>query len=786
MTDPLPAADQTRTAVDSGIVDETMMIDSSASSAKVSKQEADLAFAVVVLRSGKVSERNFSRTIKGWTIYGTESLADRLVSQGLITATDGRQWNVDATRCLQAADQAVARLGGHSTQSQLASSRIAHIDSSGRISKLLGLGNQSELVTGEVARQLFARFSLVRKLGEGGLGTVWLARDENLRRYVAIKEIRSRGGTDNASAIARFRREAEVTGRLEHPGIVPIYQFGTDSQTGRYFYVMRFLGKHTMQDAIAEYHERREAGNHDPLLLHRLLTAFVKLCESVAHAHSRKVIHRDLKPENVALDTFGQVVLLDWGLAKINDETGVSDAAFDTEHADEDGASLTIASQVLGSPMYMAPEQAAGRIDEIDERTDVYGLGGILFAILTGQAPHESTLGGSEPSSMSQLLSAIAGKTSLRPKQILPCIPAELDAICGKATQQKRCLRYASASDVAEDIERYMAGGKVSAYEEPCQRRLMRWIASHPRLSQLGGLLITLTLLTILATAYSLRQTHLAEEVFRFQQATDVAQELAFHLQSQAEGVIRDTRFMTSLPPAQGIILARTSPTQGEEGEPVWRDQYSAIFEGLLRRNESYLGIAMLAYREQFEQVLKWERNVGAGLLRRVPDSQLREFPIPEDGPPYMQMLPGDVILQTSDQLSPEAPTRFRDALSLVAINSIFDDSSGELFGFMAIQLDLRRMIRERIEELRREATRVYITDGGGVIQLSYLDGHFQEREEGRSIVESLPELAVVFADDSVEHVYSDGHSLYATRLRLSQGSAASEAELGIIVQAIE
>ena len=155
-------------------------------------------------------------------------------------------------------------------------------------------------------------YRLIRKIGQGGLGRVWLAYDESLKRYVAIKEI---SGNDTPTAVERFDREAIITGRLEHPGIVPIYQLGTEESTGKSFYVMRFLGKTTLHDAIMEYHERRAEGDDDPMLIRRLLDDFVNACQALGHAHSRQVIHRDLKPENIAIDSFGQVIVIDWGIA---------------------------------------------------------------------------------------------------------------------------------------------------------------------------------------------------------------------------------------------------------------------------------------------------------------------------------------------------------------------------------------------------------------------------------------------------------------------------------------
>ncbi|MCP4510682.1 MAG: serine/threonine protein kinase, partial [Fuerstiella sp.] len=157
-------------------------------------------------------------------------------------------------------------------------------------------------------RRMASRFTLLKKIGEGGLGSVWLARDEMAKRTVALKEMNP-DAAEFPRAWERFHREAEITAHLEHPNIVPLYQFGSDTQSSQPFYAMRFVGKRTLVDAIEDYHDRRKAGEDVAMDLHRLLTAFIGVCQAIAYAHSRGVIHRDLKPENVALDNFGQVVV---------------------------------------------------------------------------------------------------------------------------------------------------------------------------------------------------------------------------------------------------------------------------------------------------------------------------------------------------------------------------------------------------------------------------------------------------------------------------------------------
>ncbi len=233
------------------------------------------------------------------------------------------------------------------------------------------------------------RYTISRLHATGGIGRVWLARDGSIGRDVALKDLRpERAG--NAAMWTRFLQEAQVTGQLEHPGIVPIYEVGK-SPDDQPFYTMRFVLGQTLAEASSSYHERCKRGEAGPLELRELLGAFVGVCNAVAYAHSRGVIHRDLKPQNVVLGDYGEVIVLDWGLAKVlglaEGEALAAPVTLPAERSGDD----TMAGQVLGTPAYMSPEQAEGRLDLLEARTDVYGLGAILYEILTGRPPFVET-----------------------------------------------------------------------------------------------------------------------------------------------------------------------------------------------------------------------------------------------------------------------------------------------------------------------------------------------------------------------------------------------------------
>ncbi|HBN79374.1 MAG TPA: hypothetical protein DD473_26855, partial [Planctomycetaceae bacterium] len=225
------------------------------------------------------------------------SLSEHLTAKAALTPEECLALEELAEQKLQRS-QSRARSDQNSSSLSPKELLIKHLDQNGKIAECLGLSFSAVDDLDSPTRVTNSEFRLLKKLGQGGLGIVWLARDENLKRLVAIKEI-LRSTHENSPEVRRFRREAEITGRLEHPSIVPIHQFGTDQQSDQPFYVMRYIGKRTLENAIDEFHERRLAGQKDHLQLHYLLTSFVSICQAIAYAHSKNVIHRDLKPENV-------------------------------------------------------------------------------------------------------------------------------------------------------------------------------------------------------------------------------------------------------------------------------------------------------------------------------------------------------------------------------------------------------------------------------------------------------------------------------------------------------
>jgi serine/threonine-protein kinase len=318
------------------------------------------------------------------------------------------------------------------------------------------------------------RYEILRPHARGGLGAVYVARDPQLGREVALKEIQAEHA-GHPGHRSRFLREAEITGRLEHPGVVPVYGLGQYAD-GRPFYAMRFIKGDSLKDAIRAFHgtdgERGKAPESPAarnLAFRQLLGRFVDVCNAVAYAHSRGVLHRDLKPGNIMLGKYGETLIVDWGLARAldqpEDESTTSRPALESDPA----AGLTRAGSVLGTPGYMSPEQAAGRLDELGPASDVYSLGATLYTLLTGRPPFASGDTGS-------ILQKVQKGDFARPRQVRRAVPPALEAVCLKAMALRPDDRYASPKRLAEDIEHWLADEPVSAWREPLPVRARRWM----------------------------------------------------------------------------------------------------------------------------------------------------------------------------------------------------------------------------------------------------------------------------------------------------------------------
>lgn len=451
--------------------------------------DRNLLFGVLALQADLIDPARFAEACSAWASRKETPLADLLLERGWLTPGD----RVDIEKLLERklkkhGNNAHAGLVEVTTdQVRLSLSGVADADVRHSLNgSTPPAPGHVLLATTAYVPEAGERYTLTRLHATGGIGRVWLARDASLGRDVALKELRPERSA-NPSVWARFLKEAQVTGQLEHPGIVPIYEVGQRPADQAPFYTMRFVRGRTLAEAVAAYHKKRLQGEAGPLELRELLGAFVGVCNAVAYAHSRGVLHRDLKPQNIVLGDYGEVIVLDWGLARLMKQPEGDEAHPPLDVAAESGVQGTLQGQVLGTPAYMAPEQAEGRLDLLGPATDVYGLGAVLYEILTGRPPFTGT-------ETAGVLSLVIHEPPTRPRLTVPTTAAALEAVCLKALAKKSAQRYASAKELAEEVQRWLADEPVAAYREPAPVRLSRWARRHRTLvASAAALLIAVT-----------------------------------------------------------------------------------------------------------------------------------------------------------------------------------------------------------------------------------------------------------------------------------------------------
>ncbi|MCA8942141.1 MAG: protein kinase [Planctomycetes bacterium] len=325
---------------------------------------------------------------------------------------------------------------------------------------------------------LKTRYVFREEVGRGGMGAVLEVFDNDLRRTLAMKVVNQSEDPQLTEAVLeRFLEEAQVTGQLDHPGIVPLHELGVDSE-GRVYFTMRLVRGKEYTDVIAAARRDDEQWTRK-----RALRTLIQVCEATAYAHSKGVIHRDLKPANIMVGRFGEAYVMDWGLAKVLgradrelQESLATHSIVQTERSSDDPVQ-TQAGTVFGTPAYMAPEQARGADVDIDHRADVYSVGAILYHLLTGHPPHVPDNASIPASTVLKWLLEGPPKPV---REIDPKVPVELAAICEKAMARDRDDRYADLLELAEDLRRFLHKEPVRARPLTAFERLSRWCKQNP------------------------------------------------------------------------------------------------------------------------------------------------------------------------------------------------------------------------------------------------------------------------------------------------------------------
>ncbi len=633
-----------------------------------------------------------------------------------------------------------------------------------------------------------ARFRILSKHREGGIGEVLIAYDQQLRRAVAIKQIRPKW-RDHDEARQRFVQEAEVTGRLEHPGVVPVYAMGT-WEDGSQYYAMRFIQGETLAEVIRQHHSAEQRLDRLTRLLglRQILNRFVDVCNTIDYAHSHQILHRDIKPANIMVGPYGETLVVDWGLAKLLDTP--SDESMTAELLEDLPSQLDVSARqvggAVGTPQYMSPEQASGRVEEVGIPTDIYLLGATLYQILTGRPPHSDE-------SITKLLKRIAQGELDSPRVVDAAISPPLEAICLKAMATEPADRYGSCALLASDIERWMADEPVSVFRDPPWVRMGRWVRRHRTAAYSGTVAAVLLMIGSIAGSmlWSYQRTQQIQaarendakeaqlQATRQQRLTelrasvDVATELA-------EEDLRTHRFASAASILRGAI-------ESIRGETEFVGEYSRLSEKaerLSRISDFYRYADQTHEQNLLSRDTKAIMSCTAGLRSlgildqddwwfRLPDEDLS--PAQQDKlrwAVYQQLLTLDAVLVKSIGTRVSGPSRPGIANSLLpAIRRMVSTDAGKREAAAALIVSDRAEMFRRSEAVRwfRSVAQFRLRQGRRLL------GRELETSRNASDAQSLGVLCLISALDESFRVffrdYKGDDSLRASRDLFSRSS---------------
>ena len=577
-------------------------------------------------------------------------------------------------------------------------------------------------------------FEIVRCIGRGAMGDVYEAVERSMDRRVAVKVLRRRDAPSLSASRervleARFREEIEVLGRLDHSGIVPIHSTGCDEE-GRRFFAMRLVTGEDFQTII----DRVQA--EDPgWSMERALGVFLRVCETMVFAHHRGILHRDLKPSHILVGPFGEVYIVDWGLAKILRER--EPAREEIEGEESSASHLTLHGDVLGTPAYMSPEQAAGRVEEVNERSDVYSLGAVLYHLLSGMAPFSDS-NASRPAS-SVVLERLRWGPPLPVASLRPRMPAELVAICEKAMARDATKRYPSPKDLVEDLSAFLENRVVSAYRTGPFVELCKWVGRNRLAAFLLVMCGALALASSSGTALVLAARNRALNAEREQRLTWVTVTML------ARDLLEEANVLEPIPAnlpelerwlerSQEILAGREGfaedlrgweKRRGTEPDDVRREEIQLR----IQRNDADVGMIRSAGRsgsDRFEEIHEAERR---DYLERNRGQTLDD--IEENTPVLRESLANTPhrFTTTDDEVGYEQLSELDAALASLAQRRELMEKRAERTR-RAKELEQAERYRERWDEA---ITAVSTSDVYGGLQLEVIPGLLPLRADSES-----------------------------------------------------